>query len=173
VLAHAIDVTDRMDREAELVSRALQDPLTGLPNRTHLVERLSSLIQGSPAVIVYLDLDGFKPVNDRFGHSTGDQVLVRIAERMRGAVRSGDLLARVGGDEFVAVLHSDLPTARLTAQRLIDVLGEPVAVGDVRVTLGASAGLSVVIDNDWEAALEAADVAMYVAKRSEGSIAEG
>lgn len=173
VLAHAMDVTDRVDREAELVRRALQDPLTGLPNRTHLVERLSSLPKSSPTVIVYVDLDGFKPVNDRFGHSTGDQVLVRVAERMRGAVRSGDLLARVGGDEFVAVLGSDLRTARVTAQRLIDVLSEPVAVGEVRITLGASAGLSVVVDGDWEAALEAADTAMYAAKRSATSLAEG
>jgi diguanylate cyclase (GGDEF)-like protein/PAS domain S-box-containing protein len=173
VLVHAFDVTDRMDREAELVSRARQDPLTGLPNRTHLIERLSGLPSSSPTVIVYLDLDGFKQVNDRFGHSTGDQVLVRVAERMRGAVRSGDLLARVGGDEFVAVLTSDLPTARLTAQRLIDVLSEQVVVGDVRVTLGASVGLASVVNGGWEVALEAADAAMYAAKRSPGSLAEG
>jgi diguanylate cyclase (GGDEF)-like protein/PAS domain S-box-containing protein len=172
VLCHVFDVTDRVDREAELVSRALQDPLTGLPNRTHLVERLSNLPTDSPAVIVYLDLNGFKPVNDRFGHATGDQVLVRVAERMRGAVRSGDLLARVGGDEFVAVLSSDLPAARITAQRILDALSEPVVVGEARVSLGASAGLAAVVNGDWEVAIEAADAAMYDAKRNESGLSE-
>ena len=171
VLFHCLDVTDRMAREAELVSRALQDPLTGLPNRTHLVERLSSLPSDRETVLVYLDLDGFKPVNDNLGHSVGDQVLVRLAERMRGALRAGDLLCRVGGDEFVAVLSSDLPSARGTAQRLLDVLGEPVTVGGARVSLSASAGLASVTGG-WEAALEAADAAMYVAKRTESGLCE-
>ena len=171
VLFHCLDVTDRMAREAELVSLALQDPLTGLPNRTHLVERLSSLPTDRETVLVYLDLDGFKPVNDNLGHAVGDQVLVRLAERMRGALRAGDLLCRVGGDEFVAVLTSDLPSARSTAQRLLDVLAEPVTVGPARVSLGASAGLAAVTSG-WEAALEAADAAMYAAKRSEAGLRE-
>lgn len=171
LLFHALDVTDRRAREAELVSRALQDPLTGLPNRTHLIERLSSLPSGRDTVLVYLDLDGFKPVNDRLGHGVGDQVLVRLAERMRGALRSGDLLCRVGGDEFVAVLSADLAHARATTQRVLDVLAEPVVLGGERICVGASAGLAAV-EGDWEAALEAADAAMYRAKRSDLGFAE-
>ena len=172
IVFHALDATDRMAREAELVSRALQDPLTGLPNRTHLVERLSSLSPDRETVLVFLDLDGVKPVNDRLGHAMGDQVLVRLAERMRGALRSADLLCRVGGDEFVAVLGADLPSARGTAQRLLDVLSEPVVVGESRITLGASAGLAMVTAGEWESALEAADAAMYQAKRSASGLAE-
>jgi diguanylate cyclase (GGDEF)-like protein/PAS domain S-box-containing protein len=171
ILFHALDITDRQAREAELVSLALQDPLTGLPNRGHLIERLSALPPDRGTVLLYLDLDGFKPVNDRLGHAVGDEVLVRLAERMRRAVRTGDVLCRVGGDEFVAILGPDLHAARGTAARLLSVLAEPVLVAGESLTVGASGGLAQVVDG-WELALEAADAAMYRAKRLDVGLAE-
>ena len=105
ILVHVTDVTDRRQREAELLDEVRRDPLTRLPNRTHLLERLA----GNPTgVVTYLDLDGFKPVNDTHGHTSGDAVLARLAERMRGALRAGDLLARVGG-------MSSWPCSRVTS----------------------------------------------------------
>lgn len=171
ILFHALDITDRRTREAELVSLALQDPLTGLPNRGYLVDRLSSLPPDHGTVLLFLDLDGFKPVNDRLGHAVGDEVLIQLAERMRGALRAGDLLCRVGGDEFVAVLGTDLEMARRTAARLLAVVKEPLVVGRESLLLAASGGLAQVTEG-WEAALAAADTAMYLAKRLESGLAE-
>ena len=165
VLMHVTDVTDRRQREAELLDEARRDPLTGLPNRTHLLERLA----GSPTgVVAYLDLDGFKPVNDEHGHAVGDAVLARLAERMRGALRAGDLLARVGGDEFVAVLEGDLDVASATVERLRAVVAEPVRIMGTSVHVTISGGLAPIRDGDALSALAAADAAMYAAKRARG-----
>lgn len=162
-LVHVTDVTDRRAREAELVDRARRDPLTGLPNRTYLLERLAAAPVG---VVVFLDLDSFKPVNDVHGHAVGDLVLVRLAERMRGALRAGDLLARVGGDEFVAVLDTDPAVALETVARLQAVVGEPLLVAGVALRVGVSAGLTQIVGGAWEQALAAADAEMYDAKRA-------
>lgn len=168
VLVHVTDVTDRPQREAELLDEARRDLLTGLPNRTHLLERLA----GSPTgVVAYLDLDGFTPVNDAHGHTVGDAVLARLAERMRGALRAGDLLARSGGDEFVAVLGGDLDVASATVQRLRAVVAEPMRTMGTTVRVTISSGLAPIRDGDALAALEAADAAMYAPSGARGPIA--
>jgi len=106
VPVHVTDVTDRRQREAELLDEAPRDPLTGLPNRTHLLERLA----GSPTkVVAYLDLDGFKPVNDAHGHTAGDAVLARPAEHMRGALRAPVTCWRASG------AMSSWPCSRVTS----------------------------------------------------------
>lgn len=166
-LVHVTDVTDRRLREADLVDRARRDPLTGLPNRTLLLERLAATPTG---VVAYLDLDDFKPVNDAYGHAVGDAVLTRLAERMRGSLRADDLLARVGGDEFVAVLQADPAVAQASVARLQAVVAEPVRIDGLSLRLSVSAGLAVVVDGDWRAALDAADAAMYDGKRGRAAL---
>lgn len=162
VVIHAIDVTDRLARESDLLDQARTDPLTGLANRTFLLEWLAAHPSG---VIAYLDLDGFKPVNDQHGHDVGDAVLKRVAERLRGALRAGDLLARVGGDEFVAVLDTDLADAAATVERLHDVMADAFNIGQAVAHLSVSAGLATIRHGAWQDALTAADTAMYQRKR--------
>lgn len=159
--------------QKELMRRALHDPLTGLPNRALLLDRLSKGLarlqrrQESVAVL-FVDLDGFKAINDRLGHQAGDAVLVAVAERLRAALRIQDTVARLSGDEFV-VLCEGLPvqpTAGEIAQRLATALAEPVVLGTEHVLVSASIGITVTQDagHDLEALLREADTAMYHAK---------
>ena len=165
----------RLDEEqARLAHRALHDQLTGLPNRALLTDRLrqaaSSLERrGTGAVLLYLDLDNFKAINDRFGHPAGDMLLVTVAARLQGLARAGDTVARLGGDEFV-VLASDLANpdaaARSLAERIHLVMREPVPVGERQLHTSVSIGIATVVpDADPEVCLAQADAAMYQAKR--------
>ncbi|MDP9395992.1 MAG: sensor domain-containing diguanylate cyclase [Actinomycetota bacterium] len=161
------------DRESELRHAATHDTLTGLANRALLMEQGAQVTaaEGGEVAVVVIDLDGFKAVNDRFGHHAGDAVLVALAERMRHAVRSSDLVARVGGDEFVIVLAGEgvEPLASGLADGLERVLCDPVrGVGeDYRV--GASAGFSVAgRPAELELLLARADQRMYERKRARG-----
>jgi diguanylate cyclase (GGDEF)-like protein/PAS domain S-box-containing protein len=169
------DISDRKDAEEELMRRAVHDPLTGLPNRRLLEDRLVSALarlarrpDGGVAVI-FLDLDGFKEVNDTFGHQSGDELLVAVAQRLLLSMRPSDTLARIGGDEFVAMLEdvSSHATARRIAERLIEPLSEPFFLGDREVRVTASAGISLGTDSHVrpELLIREADGAMYVAKR--------
>lgn len=170
------DITDQKQREAQLAYEAAHDGLTDLYNRSALArvvnDAIASSTPGEPfRALMYLDLDNFKAVNDTFGHDRGDEVLVRTARALESAVRYDDVVARVGGDEFAVYLSSlDAPsTAPAIAERIHGTV--ETTVGDeedeifVTVSLGMVVGLS---DYDsFEALLQAADAAMYEAKRSD------
>ena len=150
--------------------QALHDALTGLPNRSLLHLRAERALRGDhPAAILLIDLDRFKEVNDTLGHEHGDELLVEVAERLRGALRQGDTLARFGGDEF-AVLLDGLPHRGAVAElagRLQDALRSPFALRGVAVALEASIGAALYPDHGMTVStlLQRADVAMYDAKR--------
>jgi diguanylate cyclase (GGDEF)-like protein/PAS domain S-box-containing protein len=148
------------------------DPLTGLMNRAGLWEELERF--GPTAdddellAILYVDLDGFKPVNDSHGHVIGDRVLAQVASRLASVIRPGDLVGRLGGDEF-AVVTRGLATpdaADAIAARIVAALGEPVEVDELQITVGASVGIAVVSSAafDADALVDAADRALYRAK---------
>ncbi|XVU22737.1 diguanylate cyclase domain-containing protein [Actinoplanes sp. CA-054009] len=143
---------------------ALHDPLTTLPNRAAFHKTGSQLVAAHPgaAVVMMLDLDGFKPVNDRCGHAAGDEVLRTIGSRLRQAVRPGDLVARLGGDEFVVVAVSG---SREVAERVLRDVAEPMHVHGEWITVGGSIGLSSGT-GDLDTQLREADQAMYAAKEA-------
>jgi diguanylate cyclase (GGDEF)-like protein/PAS domain S-box-containing protein len=170
------DVTSRERAEAELRDQALHDALTGLPNRALLHDRLTSAVavaqrQGAPLCLLLLDLDGFKGVNDTWGHHAGDLVLIEIAARLSGTLRESDTAARLGGDEFVLLLPATpLVGAIETARALVDFIVAPIVVDGKPLTVGASIGIAVFPNHgrDAEVLLAAADSAMYDAKHSGG-----
>ncbi|GAA1592336.1 hypothetical protein GCM10009828_016610 [Actinoplanes couchii] len=162
---------------AELTVRALHDPLTGLGNRALLRERLTGALTraqrtGRPAGVLLLDLNGFKPVNDTYGHDVGDALLRVVADRLRGCVRTEDTVARLGGDEFVVMtedLH-DKVDAVLVAERIITALNEPVFVAGHELRAPASVGIALSRAGDSpDDVLRYADSAMYAAKRAGGA----
>jgi diguanylate cyclase len=162
------------EEQASLAHQALHDQLTGLPNRTLLSDRIgqaaSSLDRrGTGAVLLFLDVDNFKAINDRFGHAAGDVLLAAVATRLEGLVRGADTVARLGGDEFV-VLAVDLDdpevAARSLAERIHLTMRSPVLVGDRQLHTSVSIGIAeVVAGADPEVTLARADAAMYQAKR--------
>ncbi len=165
----------RKTLENELTRDALHDPLTRLPNRTLMLDRLASALARSErsskkVVVFFIDLDGFKLVNDRFGHEAGDQFLIEMAERLRGAVRPQDTVARIGGDEFVVICEgftSDDAEWRPLQERLTAAVEVPMEIVGQSVSVSASVGLSVGGRNsEPEAMLRDADLAMYAVKRA-------
>lgn len=161
------DVTDRTRREAELAYRAGHDPLTGLANRATLLTQLGERLAGQePIALLFVDLDGFKAVNDTHGHAAGDAVLVATAHRLRSVVRGEDLVARLAGDEFCLVLApSDELSARRIAERATEAASEPVLIPGVTLQVGASVGVALSRAGDTDVTLLArADEAMYAAK---------
>jgi diguanylate cyclase (GGDEF)-like protein/PAS domain S-box-containing protein len=177
----AIDITQLRQNQAELqkardaaMHDALNDPLTGLPNRRLLSERLASHMVKSREVgkmfaLLYIDLDGFKLVNDSLGHSIGDDVLIQLAQRLHARIREEDFLARLGGDEFVVILdklHARDDAARV-AEDLLLAIGNPFHVEGHELAIGASIGISVFPEfaGSAEELLREADSAMYIAKR--------
>jgi diguanylate cyclase (GGDEF)-like protein/PAS domain S-box-containing protein len=170
------DASGRHRAEAELREQAMHDQLTGLPNRALLNDRLTSAIavaqrQDTPLSVLMLDLDGFKSVNDTWGHHAGDMVLVEVATRLSGTLRESDTAARLGGDEFVLMLPATpLLGAIETARALVDFIVAPIAVDGRPLTVGASIGIAVFPNHgrDAQVLLAAADSAMYEAKRSGG-----
>lgn len=159
-------------RQQEL---ALHDPLTGLPNRRLLEDRIETTVQhalrnGRKAAVMYLDLDGFKPINDTHGHAYGDEILKLVAQRLVGSSRKEDTVARVGGDEFVIVLGDvgGLGDAREPASKLIEVVSEPYLVNGITLRLSTSIGIALFPDDAESVGdlMHAADNALYDAKRS-------
>ena len=172
------DVTRRKEEGERDRQLAYQDFLTGLPNRASFFgfhQRAIEQADSNQQVLatLFLDLDNFKPVNDILGHRAGDELLVAVAERLRGAVRHADLVARVGGDEFAIVLV-DLPgleVARLLAQKLVDAIAQPFVLQGKRINIGVSIGIAAFPQDgkEPETLLIRADKAMYQAKCLGGS----
>jgi diguanylate cyclase (GGDEF)-like protein/PAS domain S-box-containing protein len=170
------DITERKAHEGQLEHIAHFDALTNLPNRVLLADRLQqAMVQAQrrqkQVAVAFLDLDGFKAINDHYGHVTGDQVLITLAKRMTDALREGDTLARIGGDEFVAVLI-DLEDASVSMpllNRMLAAAALPVPVGDLAPQVSASLGVTFypqAHDIDADQLIRQADQAMYQAKVS-------
>jgi len=168
-----VDITERKHAEERIRNMALCDALTGLPNRISINERIDQALQhGSSAqtrfALLFLDLDGFKKVNDSLGHDVGDALLQGVAERLKATVRETDTVARLGGDEFVILLRDiEGPTAaERIAQTLIDTISQPFVLGAHTARVGTSIGMALYPDhgNSRELLLKAADGAMYRAK---------
>jgi diguanylate cyclase (GGDEF)-like protein/PAS domain S-box-containing protein len=168
------DVTDRKQLQERLTHQAFHDGLTGLANRTLFQQQLAAALADpslGEVAVLFCDLDGFKAVNDSQGHDTGDTLLRLVSERLRGCVRSGDVVARFGGDEF-AVLVQDREAsrkARDVAERIAGALASPFALGDREVLVGVSIGIALADTDDSSAdvLLRNADLAMYRAKADE------
>jgi diguanylate cyclase (GGDEF)-like protein/PAS domain S-box-containing protein len=183
------DVTHRRAREAALAHRAEHDSLTGLANRARFEALLGEMLSPSRApktrdedrhvVVIYLDLDGFKPVNDKHGHAAGDAVLVAVADRLRDSTRGTDVIARLGGDEFAALLEvRDLAEVKIVAERIRAAVRKPIPTNDAIVSVGASLGIASTLTHAKSGPseqpltatqlLKAADAAMYAAKSTGG-----
>jgi len=163
------DITERLAFESRLAHQANHDPLTGLPNRTLLAEHVACRFTpgGSRLACIFLDLDNFKVVNDSLGHAAGDQLLVELADRLRAAVRPGDLVARFGGDEFVVVCTDVTEDGAVAlAERIGEALRRPVTLGGVELRPAASVGVTVQTAEHAaaEELIRDCDIAMYQAK---------
>ena len=169
----------------ELRRRAFIDPLTGLPNRMLFEDRLLHAMQRydrdddsrarrepCKLAVLFVDLDGFKPINDMLGHAVGDEVLKEAARRLRTATRDSDTVARIGGDEFVLLAEdvSDVADCASLANRVIQVLAQPLEVQGHQVTLSGSVGVALYPEHgDRMKLVQNADAAMYTAKRAGGN----
>ncbi|MDN2661771.1 EAL domain-containing protein [Psychromonas sp. 14N.309.X.WAT.B.A12] len=168
------DITDLKNQQKQLEHIAHYDVLTGLPNRSLLADRLKQAmincdVNNKSLAVVFLDLDGFKVVNDSYGHSTGDQLLVKAASLIQGSMRSGDTLARFGGDEFVAVF-ANLEKAKdcePLLEGMLAALDQPVVIDGARLKVSASMGVTIYPHDGVSAdqLLRHADQAMYIAKQ--------
>jgi len=166
---------EELERAAVTITHlANHDPLTGLPNRRLLFELIQKTFDiaarnGARVGLIYLDLDDFKPINDRLGHLAGDRALVAVADRLKSLLRAADTIARVGGDEFIAVLSNvgDREDIAHAAQKILDECNKPFTINDVECRVGASMGIAVFPEDGetLEAVVCAADAAMYRVKR--------
>ncbi|MDP2134174.1 MAG: EAL domain-containing protein [Sulfuritalea sp.] len=175
IIGLAVDVTERMEHEKQLEHLAHYDALTGVPNRVLLADRMVQALartkreQGMMAVC-HLDLDGFKPLNDRYGHGAGDKVLVEVTRRIKEAVREDDTVARLGGDQFVVLLVG-LQVAEEcvgSLHRLLESIQQPIAVNDTVLGITASIGVALYPEDEQDAdtLLRHADQALLLAKQA-------
>lgn len=175
--ALAKEVGERIRSEAELAHTAFHDHLTGLRNRAYFLDRLKTSVEQASTrpqyqcAVLFLDLDDFKEINDRYGHSVGDLLLQKVAERLTNCTRPQDTLARIGGDEFTLLLDdvSGLSEVISVADRVLQALADPIHIAGAEVVASASVGLSLGSYTDPEHLLRAADTAMYRAKEDGGS----
>jgi diguanylate cyclase (GGDEF)-like protein len=171
-------VTERRDAELRLAASeekyrglAVRDALTGLANRRLLDELLTAALarmsrSGDCLVASYLDLDGFKAINDNYGHAAGDLVLEEVSRRLRATVRESDIVARIGGDEFGVVQECPPDQTESLAARLDHLMSEPITVDGATIDCGVSIGSMVAEpEHDAAALIAAADAAMYIVKR--------
>lgn len=162
----------RLDLDRQLHERSLRDPLTGLANRTHAYERIEqalvrAAVDGSALAILLLDIDDFKIINDSLGHEAGDRALVRVASRLAAATRSGDIVARVGGDEFLIVCEDvdGIEHAQHIAQTMTDAISSPHPAGTEPTPLSTSIGIALSsATSTRQELIHHADLAMYRAK---------
>ncbi len=174
IVATFRDVTEQRNLERQLSHRAFHDELTGLANRALFLDRMDHALrvarpQADPVVVLFVDLDDFKSVNDALGHGVGDQLLKTVADRIRRAAGTGDTAARLGGDEFAILLEDrgGIDRAIDVAERLLDSLREPVSIAGYDVAVLASVGVAVAAPGmSTTSVLRDADIAMYEAKRA-------
>jgi diguanylate cyclase (GGDEF)-like protein/PAS domain S-box-containing protein len=169
------DVTEIALARERIATLAYSDPLTGLANRTSLGPSLEQAVQrsrrrGSKLAVIFIDLDGFKPINDLHGHHAGDALLAEVADRLRAHLRASDLVARLGGDEFLVVLEEvqELAPVETVAKKLLGEMRRPFTLPGAEVGVTASIGISVFPDDAADAAalMKHADSAMYAAKQA-------
>lgn len=169
------DVTQRKEAELRIRHVAEHDGLTGLLNRSAFLHALEAAAAGARRpgggfAVLYLDLDGFKPINDRFGHAVGDQLLIWVAQQLTQVARGDDLVARLGGDEFALLQRgvTDRDSAYRLAERLVHAIGQPTEIESHFIQIGVSVGIVVAPADalDAEELLRKADSAMYLAKAS-------
>lgn len=172
-VASIADITPLRRAEEKINHLAYHDPLTGLPNRMLFNDRLDRILalahrKQKLVAIMFIDLDGFKSINDTLGHSSGDLLLQTVAARLQSTLRNSDIVARMGGDEFVVIID-DLErndVATILAQKLLDALSQPMDLAGERVAIPGSIGIAIYPDDgaDRQALMRAADTAMYNAK---------
>ena len=170
-----IDITERKKAEERIRVLALQDTLTGLPNRLSLNDQVERALERAASAermfaIMFLDLDGFKKVNDSFGHDIGDVLLIHVAQLLKNAVRETDVVARLGGDEFVVLLHdvTDEAMVASVAEKIVLSVGSPCQLEGIEISIGTSIGIAIYPRDgiSREALLKVSDHAMYAAKSS-------
>ena len=160
---HALEVALQFAAQWRTLDHAAShDPLTGLPNRKALLDAMGRRDRGA---LLYCDLDRFKPVNDELGHAAGDELLALVAQRLRSCVRAGDVVARIGGDEFIVLCHAiDREETEVITTRILDAVHRPFALGHRTVDIGVSIGVAFETHQVDDASLIAADHALYAAK---------
>jgi diguanylate cyclase (GGDEF)-like protein/PAS domain S-box-containing protein len=168
------DISERKELQEQLMHEAFHDGLTQLANRALFQELVAEALHrrddSGTVTVLFLDLDGFKEINDSLGHAAGDQLLLQVAERLRGAVRRGDVVARFGGDEFAVLVESpDAHDAEAIAARVVETMDEPFLLDEREIHIGASVGLACgdvaqAPADDAEQLMRDADLAMYRAK---------
>jgi diguanylate cyclase (GGDEF)-like protein len=172
-LALTLDISQLKASEEKLSYMAFHDPLTGLANRTKLFDRIDQFIKRSRrtqsiGALLYLDLDRFKNINDSLGHTVGDQMLVEVAERLSSRIRAHDLIARVGGDEFVLWLEDlqNIGEAEVVAEKFLSIFNEPFEINSHEYQLQGSIGIALYPQDarERDSLLKNADAAMYRAK---------
>ncbi len=169
------DISQRKKTEAELIRNAFYDSITGLANRILFKDRLTQALEHSKRrknyrfSVLFLDLDGFKKINDKFGHGMGDKLLINISQRLKSSLRGGDTVARFGGDEFAILLEDikDITYATNVAQRIQHNLETPFHINQHQIFITASIGIALNHESHEEAenVLDDADCAMYKAKQ--------
>lgn len=175
IVALAADATERVEHQRQLEHIAHYDTLTGVPNRVLLVDRMAQALARAKRdrglmAVCYVDLDGFKQINDGYGHDAGDRVLVEVTRRIKDAVREDDTVARLGGDEFVVLLVGleQAEECAGTLHRLLERISQPIAVHGAVLSISASIGVALypADEEDADTLLRHADQAMYVAKQT-------